>query len=181
MKKEEKRNIYHESKIYKIVSTKTKNVYIGSTTNKYLCNRFGQHAFEYRKWTNGDKKYRYVTSFDILKFDDAEIILVEKFPCESKDELTARERYWIDNTPNCINKIKPTRTPQQYYEDKRAIILQRQKEYQRKNKEAIALNAKTKINCECGSAYTKSNRNKHVKTECHLNYLQEYIPTKPLF
>ena len=36
-------------------------------------------------------KYHNVTSFHILKFDDAEIILLEDYPCENKQQLYAKE------------------------------------------------------------------------------------------
>jgi hypothetical protein len=35
---------------------------------------------------------------------------LEKYPCKSKGELEARERYWLEDTENCVNKQIPTRT-----------------------------------------------------------------------
>jgi len=32
----------------------------------------------------------------MLQYNDAKILLVESFPCNSKDELLQREQYWID-------------------------------------------------------------------------------------
>ena len=66
---------YQEGKIYKIVSYESDNWYIGSTTNKYLCNRFGEHKKAYRKWIDGRRGY--MTSFELLKYDDCKIILLE--------------------------------------------------------------------------------------------------------
>ena len=40
--------------------------------------------------------YHYVASFDILRFDDAEIHLIESYPCESKQALLARETHWMN-------------------------------------------------------------------------------------
>jgi len=42
-------------------------------------------------------------SFDIIKNNDYKIILLENYPCETKEELLAREQYYIDNLV-CVNK-----------------------------------------------------------------------------
>ena len=99
---------YQNSKIYKIVSSQTDKVYIGSTTKTYLSQRMAEHRANYKKYSN--EKFYYLTSFEIVKYDDAEIILIEAFSCETKDELHARERYWIEYTIKCVNKYLPTRT-----------------------------------------------------------------------
>jgi hypothetical protein len=57
------------------------------------------------------------------------IELIEKYPCNSRRELELRERYWIENTPGCINQRIPTRTKEEWVEANKDII----KEYQRQN------------------------------------------------
>ena len=101
---------YKNSKIYKIVSDSTDQVYYGSSTQK-LSLRFSDHKASYKIWTKNKKKY--TTSYEIIKHGDSKIILVEKFPCDDKDELRARERYHIENN-NCINKHIPTRSKEEY-------------------------------------------------------------------
>ena len=122
---------YNNSKIYKIVSSQTDKVYIGSTTKDRLCQRMTGHRASYKSYLN--KKYHYVSSFEIVKYDDAEIILIEAFPCKNKDELHKRERYWIENTKDCINKLIPTRAK------------------------------KEKVNCACGSVYRVGDKATHEK------------------
>jgi len=82
-------NKYHNSKIYTIRSHQTNKFYIGSTCQKYLCYRFNTHKQHYNQFINDS--YNYVSSFDILQFDDAYIELLENFKCESREELTKRE------------------------------------------------------------------------------------------
>lgn len=94
---------YQLSKIYKIVSNQTNKIYIGSTTNPYISQRFSQHKCNYKKWQLG--KQHYLTSYEIVKYDDAKIILIESYPCNIVEELLAREQYWLDNTPNNCNKL----------------------------------------------------------------------------
>ncbi len=124
---------YNNGKIYKIVSNQTDKVYYGSTCSP-LFKRLYQHKVNYKSYQNG--KYCNTTSFEIVKYDDCEIILVEKFPCESKEELYARERYYIENN-NCVNKIVIGRTKSQWYNDNKETIKEQRKQYREDNKETI--------------------------------------------
>ena len=47
-----------------------------------------------------------MSSYDILANADYNIILIELFPCNSKDELLARERHYKD-TLICVDKNRP--------------------------------------------------------------------------
>ena len=53
--------------------------------------------------------------FDKYGIDNCEIVWIEDYPCERKEQLTARERYYIENI-NCVNKLIPGRTNHEYYE-----------------------------------------------------------------
>jgi len=88
---------YQLGKIYKIVDNTNGNVYIGSTCEPTLARRLAGHIGNYKKYLNG--KYHYVTSFKILENNNYDMVLIEKFPCDSKEELHARERF-ISNQLN---------------------------------------------------------------------------------
>ena len=76
---------YKNGKIYKIISKLTDKIYIGSTTAS-LEARFKQHKQKYRDYLlNRTKKY--ISSFEILKCDDAVIILLQNYSCNNKKEL----------------------------------------------------------------------------------------------
>jgi hypothetical protein len=103
-----KRLIIHEQmefgKIYKIVSDSIDKIYIGSTV-KTLEERLERHETSYENWFNLDfnKKY-YCTSFEILKYGDYKIELLEKYPCSSRSELIKHEGFYIiTNYYNCVN------------------------------------------------------------------------------
>ena len=98
---------YSLGKIYKIVSDQTDDIYIGSTCQKLLSMRLAGHKLSYARWLGG--KHNYISSFEILKYDDCKIILIESYPCNDKNELLSRERYWVENT-KCINKNVPSRS-----------------------------------------------------------------------
>ena len=117
---------YQLGKIYKIVDNTNGNIYIGSTCEQRLCTRFQHHKSHYKSYLEG--KAKYIASFEILKNNDYDIILIENVQCESKDELLARERHHID-TNVCINKNRPVITEQERYMNKRL--------YKEINKESI--------------------------------------------
>ena len=94
---------YQLGKIYKIECNVTGKVYIGSTCEPILARRLAGHVGNYRCYLNGTSNY--VSSFDILQNEDYDIVLIESYPCNSKDELHARERYHTNNI-DCVNKIK---------------------------------------------------------------------------
>lgn len=88
---------YNNSKIYKITSANTDKIFISSTTQK-LCSRMASHR---RSLTPASTEYQ------VMKYPDAHIVLIEAFSCNSKDELTARElRYKKKYSTICINGIE---------------------------------------------------------------------------
>ena len=84
---------YDNGKIYKLIDNTNGNIYIGSTTQP-LSKRKSQHKHA-AKSKNCKSKY-------IIENGDYDIVLIENYPCKSKDELLMRERYYIDNT-ECVN------------------------------------------------------------------------------
>ena len=82
-------NKYQRGKIYKIISNQTDDVYYGSTIEIVLSNRLAKHRNNYKSWLS--EKFPYITSFEIMKYSDAKIILVESYPCTSRYELIGRE------------------------------------------------------------------------------------------
>ena len=104
---------YSTAKIYKLhsISHPELGIYIGSTTNT-LSRRLSDHRSDFKRWQAG--KYNFVTSYTIFGgADDVVITLIEAFACESKDQLLARERYWIEML-ECVNKVIPGRTHAEY-------------------------------------------------------------------
>ena len=154
---------YQKGKIYKIVSPHTDKIYIGSTTQPRLCQRLALHKGEFKNWQLG--KVNRVTSFDLIELGDVEIILLESYPCNSKDELESRERYWYDlNKELIINKNRPFIT-----EKERKQFF---KEYREKNKETIKEYRKIKFNCECGSTnISYEHKKRHTESDKHQTYL----------
>jgi hypothetical protein len=139
---------YQKSKIYKITSGDL--TYIGSTTQETLAQRLSGHVSGYKQWKKGNRDK--VTSFQLIETGIYEIILIELFPCGSKDELYARERFHIENT-TCVNKVIPGQTIKEwtlinatklreYKQDNIEDINEYQKTYRETNREKARLYAK---------------------------------------
>jgi hypothetical protein len=129
--------MYQQGKIYKITSNLTDKIYIGSTCNP-LYKRLGQHKQSFNIYVNGGN-IGFTTSFEIIKLGDAIITLIEDFPCERKELLTARERYYIElNKDIVVNKHIPNREWKDYYRDNREHRIFNSKNYVENNKEKVA-------------------------------------------
>jgi hypothetical protein len=137
---------YQQGKIYKIIDNVNGNIYIGSTCKKTLAERLSQHKSRFKLYLEKSLEGKY-GSFDIIKNGDYKIILIEEYPCNTKDQLTAREQYWIENT-ECVNKKRAFITSEQqinhnknykkiYYEHNKEQILEYQKQYREENNEQI--------------------------------------------
>ena len=159
---------YQNGKIYKLVCNISDNVYYGSTCS-LLCQRKAHHNDDYRLFINGERKY-YLSAFHVIENEDYDIILVEKYPCNSKEELLKRERYYIDNNL-CCNKYIPTRTNQEYKKDKNS-----NQRYYVANKDKIAQHRNIKCECACGGKFTIASKSRHNKSPKHQEFikLQKY-------
>ena len=165
---------YGNGKVYKIESHLGDNIYIGSTTKEYLSQRMETHRGDYAKWKKGNNS-KFVTAFNIFEeygVKNCKMILLESVPCNSKDELTAREAYYIRNL-DCVNKIIPGRTQQEYKETNKEILKEKsklnyeknkdkRKLYYERNKDRIQLYQKeyTEENKDKSKAYREANREK---------------------
>jgi hypothetical protein len=184
---------YQNGKIYSIRSYQTDLIYIGSSCQP-LHKRLHEHKRHYKQWQNG--KYNCVSSFEVVKSDDAYIELLENFPCNSKEELNKREGECI-RTNECVNKRIEGRTKKEYYEDNKEKIAEKKKEYRENNKDQILEKAKEyyennkekiaekakeyrennkekiaeKYECECGGKFTYGVKAHHLKTQKHQSYL----------
>lgn len=122
---------YQLRKIYKIVDNTNGNVYVGSTCEPTLAKRLGKHRDNYKSYMRG--KYHFITAFNIIQNDSYDIVLLENYPCNNKDELHARERYYVESI-ECINKCIPNRTELEYYHDNKEYYRAQHQQYYKDNK-----------------------------------------------
>ena len=183
---------YSNSKIYKIQRVGgDSEIYIGSTTKDYLSQRMDKHRSNYRCWKRDNKRFvNAFRIFDLYGVENCEIVLLENVDCKSKDELRAREGYYIQNNV-CVNKLVAGRSVKEsnkhHYETNKEKCLKRAKKYREKNKEAIKekkklyreknkeklkLKQSEKCICECGCEYTKQHKSRHIKTAKHIRLME---------
>jgi len=119
---------YSNGKIYKIVCNITGEQYIGATIQK-LSYRLSNHV----RHKNTEKKYK---SKDIILRGDYQIVLIENYPCNNKEELEKKEREHIENNI-CVNKVIPTRTKKEWTYENRDVANERAKLYRKTNIEDV--------------------------------------------
>ena len=129
---------YSSGKVYKIINENNEIVYIGSTAQELLCNRYKNHTH---------------------KAPNHKIILIENYACNSRQELCMREQQIIEEYSDLLNKQKAYRSKEykkqydkewrennqdrmteyrkEFYENNKDIINQKNKEYYEKNKNEI--------------------------------------------
>ena len=119
---------YQKSIIYKIFDNTNGNVYYGSTYN-LLRVRMNGHKTD----ANHDMGR---ASQQIILNGNYSYSRVEPYPCNSRQELHTRERYWIENF-DCVNKNVPCRTNKEWRNDNKEKVKDYKTDYHIKNKEKI--------------------------------------------
>lgn len=154
---------YKLGKIYMIYSIKNpEDRYYGSTTQS-LAKRFYQHTKDLKKSLSS------ALLFEKYGIDGCKIELVEDFPCENKNQLRAREGYYI-RLNDCVNKNIAGRSWKEYQDD-----------YREKNKEKILETTKRCrekqliVVCDCGTTMKQYNFTVHQHTAMHFKKLKNKL------
>ena len=168
---------FQNGKIYTIRSFQTEKYYIGSTNHKTLSQRLSKHKSNYKIWLrNNDMDY--TTSFEILKYDDYYIELLELYPCNLKAELHKREGELIRlHKDSLVNICIPCRTPKEYQIDNREILSVKAKTYKAiyriENKQKIKDHATQPYHCECGSVIQLNEKARHNRSNTHIDSIKQ--------
>ena len=179
---------YSKSIIYKLCckDVNIKEIYVGSTTNKKA-----------RKWchrtncknANIPSKYNtYVYKFirENNGFENWDMITIEEYSCNSKNELETRERYWFETLKATLNKKIPIISIEEkkekrktknydkkYIENNKDKIKETKAKCYQKHRIRILEEQKKKIECEkCGATLSKHCLSQHQKRDiCKKNWL----------
>jgi hypothetical protein len=159
---------YSKTIIYKLVHKEdydNANIYIGSTINFIV--RKNKHKYCCNNETNpfyNQVKYQYIRNNG--GWDCFNMIEVEKYPCNDKREVEAREQYWISYFNTNLNMKKSYRTDDELKEYNTKYFKERYEE----NKEIILTKQREKLICECGCIIARGNMRDHKKSLKHLNF-----------
>ena len=163
-------NKYANRKIYKITDNAYTKCYIGSTIQP-LSSRMAGHRRNFTSFLNG--KQNLTNSFCLFEefgIDNCKIELIEKYPCENKEQLLKKEGEYIRCT-DCVNKLVAGRTRHEYREANKDNI----KQYYESNKERIKDNIKQyyeankDIKKQYGKQYYEANKDikKQYDKQCY--------------
>jgi hypothetical protein len=185
-------------RVYSLRSHQTSDIYIGSTTES-LSRRIAQHRSDYKRFST-EKKGNYVSSYEIIKYEDAYIELIFEGEFESKNALHRKEGECIREM-NCVNKRIEGRTKQEYAKDNKEYISQykkqwreehieerteylqkyraehkvEEKQYREEHKDELAKKRKErnkiKYECSCGSICSISGKAEHERSQKHQTFL----------
>jgi hypothetical protein len=132
------------------------------------------HRRDYKSWIN--KTHNYMTSYEILKYGDAYIELVEECEFASKQEMQKREGHFI-RTMECVNKLIAGRTTIERCIENASQIKEQRKKYYIKNVSQIKEKSKKYYvdNPEKIKEKTKEYQIKHAEhlKEQHKKYYVE--------
>ncbi len=199
-------NKYNNSKIYKIeplCDYDEGDIYIGSTTKKYLCERMAEHRKDYKRWKDGKRnKVLSFVLFDKYGLENCQIVLIENVHAQTKDELFCKEAHYIRTLKN-LNMCIPNRNAKEYYMDNKEIIDDKNKKWRENHKDKVKeysmnykqtnkemLNTKAKlyreanneiikehrtqpIVCECGTTVNKWCISRHKNSQKHINLMKQ--------
>jgi hypothetical protein len=171
---------YQNGKIYRLISGSGKQ-YVGSTIQS-LSKRKYKHKYN---WEHGITNKE--TSYLLFQEDNGvDIILIENYPCENKEELHKRERYWIENIEGgCVNKYIPTRTKKEYkktfesdkkyYKKHKKEHNERTKKYYKNNKDQILTQQKEYYQNNKEQISEKNKDNYKTNREHRIQYQKKYV------
>ena len=89
---------YSNSKVYKLVNSIDRKIYVGSTTQP-LSQRLSEHKRDAKR-----RSYYVYKHLNTIGWDTVRIILIETVNCFNKEQLTQREQHYIDLLKPSLNK-----------------------------------------------------------------------------
>jgi hypothetical protein len=170
---------YSKTIIYKIVSkdVNIKECYVGQTTDftKRKCQHKSNCNNISSKWYNLHI-YQFIREHGgWINFD---MIEVEKYNANDILDAHKKERYWIEQLQATLNKLIPSRTIKEYYEQNKDKIKEQQKEYREQNIDKIKEHQKEyyEQNKEHKKEYMKEYQKEHYEQnkEHKKEYMKEY-------
>jgi hypothetical protein len=124
-------NIVKNGIVYMLLSEQGGVVYFGSTGQKES-QRLAEHRRDYKRFVANESKSN-LTSYNVLKYPDYKMIVLDEYQNITRDELVAHEGFYIENN-ECVNKNVAGATLKPHY-IKNRVKLNRDKKKQKELKE----------------------------------------------
>jgi hypothetical protein len=157
---------YSKSCIYKICckDPDITDIYIGSTTE--LTKRRYKHK---QSCVSPKQVHHNLTVYKYIRdnggWDNWEVVKIENYKCNCREDLFKRERELFEILKPTLNKNRPII----FVEEKKKY----DKEYRQANKDEINKRKREKITCECGATVSRHGLSRHRKSKKHEKLLQQ--------
>lgn len=153
---------YKQGKVYKLLGAGITDVYVGSTCGS-LDRRLWHHNY-----THENPGQRQMTAAQLYQRSSCVTIeLLETYPCEFKEQLAQRERYWIE-------KLKAEGVPVVNQNIPRAGLTAEQLCERRRLKANENL-----YHCPCGKTIQMARKESHLGSRLHANRLASISSQPP--
>ena len=100
---------------------------------------------------------------------------LEEYVCENKTQALIREQYWIDKLQPKFNDFRAFRTEEQRLTENKQFRIENpeyHKKYNTENKDKINEHKRKKFTCECGCIISINHKSNHMKTQKHINFIE---------
>ena len=153
---------YKQGKIYKLLGAGITDVYVGST-----CGSLDRRLWFHNN-THVNSTQRQMSAAQLYQRSSCVTIeLLETYPCEFKEQLTARERYWIE-------KLRAEGVPVVNQQIPRAGLTAEQLCERRRLKEN-----ENPYHCPCGKTVRNMQKESHLASRLHAKRLASISSPKP--
>lgn len=161
---------YSKGKIYLIYIPGLEEYgYVGSTIVP-INERLSIHKCS----AKSEGKYKFASC--VLFTDDNQVCIkeLEAYPCENKQQLLEREKYWLSQYPEAVNKNPPILTEEERLKRSREISLrcyhnnkehniERNRQYKEEHKDELSQKQKQKRQSNPEAAHEKDKRNNQTR------------------
>ena len=155
MPKGKLRDCYAKGKIYKLTgSTNPKTIYIGST-----CKSLERRLWHHNNCHNDPTQRQSSAAQMYQQNQSVSIELIEDVSCNIKEELTDRERFWIESYREQGYNVTNYQTP--------VGLLTKEELRDRCNKARNEQNNRNMYQCPCGSLVQNKRKENHLATRLH--------------
>jgi GIY-YIG catalytic domain len=155
---------YENAKIYQILNTIDKEVYVGSTIQP-LSKRFSLHRSGMTIKKNANRRLN--KHFRELGRENFYIELIENFPCQTREQLCAREGFYVRQR-GTLNKNIPGRSQKESQREYQKAHSDEIKNYHQKYYLQCA-----EYKCECGSCLNEHGKSRHELTKKHQKFIKQ--------
>jgi hypothetical protein len=155
---------YKNGKIYRLLGAGITDVYVGST-----CGSLDRRLW-FHNYTNTNPGQRQMSAAQLYQRSPSVTIeLLEDYPCKFKDELVARERYWME-------KFRAEGVPVVNVQTPTAGLTEDEIRIRRNNQK----NARARANlyhCPCGRTIQSAQKEDHLASRLHAKRLSSLTPS----